>query len=499
MHDDLSRYLSEITHIRQFTTSSEQRFNEYRDTQVVAIGSGLLLDVWTTAARRSGLRHIRLLPTENESDLAGLDGAGAVVYLSDNPDHSLARHLDHWYRKIPLVFGVLHGDRIWITQQWESLERRLGPAGATHQLTKPAAALAANQVAATCFRLLTGIEQPADRPSAVEIDMTTLVHQSHNLIPHPQVTEAGPERQWEFEAKIEKLRNHPRLTDDDIIRSAGACLSKRIGVIRGISERFTGPLYVTQVTLASQDGLLDTVHASGLVPEQVRATAMRQAFERYSASTVDRRRSEFLWAQDLLDGEVRPIRTAAVFPWLYGTAVRSGVGSGRDWSEAVTNGLLALCNEQAVADALNGTDRSFREVDLSTVDPEMQGYLHDPVEVYDITGKLTVPTFAFCQNGRTIAYTTALNPSDAITDGLRLTLQAQQARDTCYPESAPPPVRTLPKRQRGTIRQFLRPAVHRDELLDVLAAAKVHPVVVPLDHDPHVSALFPFVVRVIAT
>jgi hypothetical protein len=107
--------------------------------------------------------------------------------------------------------------------------------------------------------------------------------------------------------------------------------------------------------------------------------------------------------------------------------------------------------------------------------------------------------FACAFDGRTVAYGCGVSSTDALRDGLIQTLAHYQALANDEQDYAPAAVPGLPTRLRGT-----RPSpMARTRPLSVadLVAALVRgghsPAVVPLDHDPEVRLIMPYIGRVV--
>jgi hypothetical protein len=549
-------YRAEIAFIRQFVDSAEQRFQRYRQTPVVAIGSGRMLAAWLRSAQRSGMARIRLaltdecateeylspaytllarlpVPQDETALRAAVNAGDVVVHLSDAPMHERAVLLDRLCQQAgkTLLQAVVHGDRIWVgpvqegtAAGWESISRRIDGlgevVGGVDQVTASAAEIAGNRVAGMCFRHLTGILRVTEHPQVCEIEDSTLGHTAHTLLPHPLARPAAPDAEQDFLARIAELRAGPRLSEDDLASRSVACYGDRLGVFREIEEHdFTQvPLRVSQVSVSDpmglrrRAGLPDTVVGSGLHFAEVRRIANRRAFELYASTTVDERRcvddtagAVSVWSYDLLGSSARLVDAATAFPCLGGLeSARSAVGSGDDWTQAVTTSLLGLCRELTVSDLPAATE-PFPAIDLSGMDLGAEGerflraldLAEEPIAVYDVTGRLRVPTLGFCLGADTVAYISALEPAEALRDGLREVLLAYQARITGQSDYAPAKVPTLPSGLRGTATAQPCPAVESGDLVGLLTRGGHRPVVVPLDHDPAVSAVFPYVVRVI--
>jgi hypothetical protein len=167
------------------------------------------------------------------------------------------------------------------------------------------------------------------------------------------------------------------------------------------------------------------------------------------------------------------------------------VAAGYTWAEAVSAGLLDACARLTASHP--GPPRRLDPHALGP-DAEALAYLRMidilglPLAVYDITGPLRAPTLAFHVGERTIAVVSALRATDALSDGLRAAvLDAQLGRPAATesldvagaPDGEPP-----------------RPCTE-GELIDAVVAGGRDPLVVPLDHDPEVHRIMPYLARVV--
>jgi len=130
-----------------------------------------------------------------------------------------------------------------------------------------------------------------------------------------------------------------------------------------------------------------------------------------------------------------------------------------------------------------------------------------PISVYEITGTLGIPSFAFCVGDQTVAYQTGVDVRAAVCRGLEQTVAHVQARTTHQPDYAPPDVADLPHRARG-MRPTLPPSMSRPNgsgdwlhqqhrMCDALVRQGYRVVVVPLDHDPAVTDVLPYIVNLV--
>lgn len=293
------------------------------------------------------------------------------------------------------VHARVHPGEVWIGDA-DAPWHRLDATAPGPDLGTPAATLVANQMVLVALRRATRV---VATPTMYRLDLATLTTTSHRGAARPPSTEP--------------------LDDEGFDRRAAALLDPRLGIFTELAEADFVQLPLCVATVRLADGTVLT--AAGPDFRTARLRAALRGITAYAAR---------------------------------GMADPTGVAAGYTEAAAVRTGLLARCRARAVAGV--GT-RVHPLVDLDSVplDPVATGYrrLLDtariPLAVYDVTGPPGVPAFAFVSGDRTVAYTCATTPADAVREGLELTLLDHQARANGQPAYAPPPVPDLPAAARG--------------------------------------------------
>lgn len=411
----------------------------------------------------------------------------------------------------------------------------------------PAAALTvvANQLIREVERLLSGTAEPAGQARMTRIDLRSLHTQRHGFLPHPFSLPAAPPDRATLQATVSRLGDDKRLDPQDFSRAVAACLQPRLGVLGEVTEQdFTQiPLAVSQVQVSDPVLLLDpgaplpVATGVGLSLTDARHAAVLRGLATYGSLMVDPRRlhvrraaadnrtgdpqedltalrarqwNGFVWGHGLADGLPRELSAAAVFPALRG--VRSGyvppagAAAGYDFHEAVRDGLLGQCRRLTLAEVTR-YPQPFTPVDWSDAALDVSGdryrsivqIIAERLDVYDVTGSLRVPTLAFCLDGSTVAYASGFSFGTALRDGLAQVLLSYQARASSQTGYAPASVPPLPARARAS-EVAACPEWSTDEAATAARLAQVGwtPVVVPLDHDPGVTAsIMPYLVNVV--
>jgi hypothetical protein len=500
---------------------------------------------------------------EQLADMVG--EADLVVHVADRPVPRRARLFDRLcaQRGVPVCQAVIVGGAAWLSgpvrpgldahgfsDGWRRLTA-LSPVG--HGGSPPSPVVVANRLVHSAFRYTTDTATNTAtagpelvRPELVRIEAETLRSTTHRFVAHPFSDDAAPEDETEFRRRIGEVERGPRLDPQEFSRSAAALSDSRLGVFGEISEDDLAqlPLLVTRTTVSDPVGLLgeDTARpvaiGAGLDFADTRYRAALRALAVYGALMVDPRRLCTATGEPLLApgadpdtglarlrsgelrGHVRALELAAhrccllpaeqAFPALRdpGT-VPVGVAAAYSWSEVVETGLIAHCRQITRTEAAT-VPGPFALIELAgwgELDEvtqrclRMVAALDDRVDVYDVTGRLGVPTFACCLAGRTVAYGCASTTSGALLDGVRQLLLAYQARVNDEPLYAPASVPDLPRPLRGTRMRPRQPRVPLDvaQLVSALAEHGHRPRVVPLDHDRKVHQVMPYLAHVVVS
>ncbi|MFI5982353.1 hypothetical protein ACIBEA_15900 [Streptomyces sp. NPDC051555] len=548
---ECATYASEIAFVEYHGDSAAHRFETYRRADVVVVGAGRVFVALVSSVLRSGVRRVRAaLAPERPTDIGRLtelvaeatdrdpdqellltdlgrtrpedlvDGAGAVLHVGEGDAVERALLLDRLCRgtDTALVQGLVLDDVAWLgpvgdgwRSAWQRLDAR-GPFRENAFLTGPAAAVVASHLGLAAFVTLTGIttapkdvDAPDQDAKAVgeltRIDLETLRTSTHTVLPHPAARPVRPEGREEFTRRIGELRAGAPVTGEEFSRRAARCFDPYVGVLRVLEEgEFTQiPLHVAKALAHTEDA--GPVYGVGLDFAEARRDAALRGLARYAAHRPDTRRygpGGTLWGWDPAAEQAAEVAADRVFT----AADETGVGAGTDWDAAVTAGLGGQCARTALADAAAGavaprpvtvgvralSPRATRLWDL------LRAARGTPT-VADIGGALGVPVLAWWQDGRTVAVTCG---PDAVEDGLRAVLLDRQSVITGEPGYAPVPPGPCVAMGPGTGRPLRAPAgATAEAMLGALRARGVRPLVVPLDHDPVVAGLLPFVVRVV--
>jgi len=416
----------------------------------------------------------------------------------------------------------------------------------------PTAALIANQLSFELLKYVTEAGPVETIQKLIEIDLETLRSQPHPFLPHPLCSacqQSVPRTETAFLDAIHQLEQGEPLDQDLFSKQVIPCFETRLGLFRSLDEDdfVQLPLMACKVVVSHP---MPQEHLSNPHPilgignslSTSRRRAALQACELYAASIVDRRRlptremqqklrlpadrffseaplaevKEWVWASDLRSGQACLVPASLAYPVLRGLSPQStprlGIGSGMSWAEALSRGLLSLCHHLTITQ-FSDRQKPYPQINLATTPLEPEGttqrhtlsYILDKTEetlkVYDVTGPLQVPTFAFCLDGKTIAYTTQCTVAQALRDGLERALIAWQLAHEEI--AAAPTALDLPPALRGDdastpVYEVPQEWPERLQWLQ-LALQKRHwnAFAIPLDHDPALHAVQPYIAQVL--
>lgn len=608
---ELNTYASEIAFIETFQSSAARRFELFRQTRVLVIGSGVTYSVLVRSCLQGGIKFLSVIRTIEEEPVCGvyspLDDSSfflprdpsqqiqelkapcwndkeavfnlikpfdVILHISDHPMLARARLLNALCveQEKTLLQACFLNDQVWVGPLvkpdtegcWECAWRRLQstlqdeeqvPWYAFHDqgtlppgrwFAFPIAAIAANRLVFDLFKTITLPDVRKNTGMIVSIDLKTLTSSNHSFAPHPHCQACQHPSALTEEAFDEKLEQTRRRMPGDLAtfsKQAARCFDTRTGIFTSIDEGGFEqiPLAVCKVTVSNPAGFKPrTVIAVGRNFTIARQRATRRACEVYASTLVDIRclvtektpevlpRELFLlpafpvsatdawtWALDLDTQQRCLVPASLVFPSLQQrepiAPAEYGIGSGFSWSEAAARALLDWARYLTIAQ-LNADRHFSRKVDLSSLSLTSEGdhllsllaTVEAQPDVYDITGSLGIPTFAICAGTRTIAYSTHWDTVEALVGGLELALRQYQSEQAQQPEYAVEPVPQLlisrSANQSTQLRCVSAPHEWSSRLAWLVQRFRENgwlAIITPLNHDPTLVEVLPFLVRVL--
>jgi len=419
----------------------------------------------------------------------------------------------------------------------------------------PTAVMAANRLTFELFKHFTQTRPMTG--SLIDIHLKTLLCERHTSLPHPHCHihqhPVVPTAE-QFLKQMQQLQQQPPLDPGTFCENIAHHVDHRLGLFTSLStdDLVQAPLAVYKVGLfnpmrLSQPSKPLEVIGVGINRSNAKVHACQRASEYYAASLVDQRRllrgkavrqqtsptipverligetqssltdvEACTWALDLYTQQACLIPAPLAFPSLQYEELRAedkrGIGSGMSWAEAVCQALFDWCNFLAIED-VKGARRQYTQVDLTTLPMTPEGAhlyhllqtLGEQITAYDVTGTLQVPTFAICVGKSVVSYSTHCDIAQALSLGLRQAMQRHQSTQEHQPAYAVVPVPDLPGQAQGSTPtndpqyQTIPKAwpARQEWLQQTLQAHNFHAWALPLDHDPALAQVFPYIARVL--
>ncbi|GHO99697.1 hypothetical protein KSF_097450 [Reticulibacter mediterranei] len=413
----------------------------------------------------------------------------------------------------------------------------------------PVAAMVANRLLFELFKHLTHAGTVEIVESLIDIDFATLLCETHPVFPHPHcracqhpvLVDAS-----QFLDQVQQLQQQDSLEQHQLLQHLDRCCDPKLGLFRSFDEGdfVQLPLAVCKIELSNpmlMEKNCGSVIGVELKMSDARLSAYRKACELYASNLSDPRRwlsyeaiqqheppisvdqligacpatgDAWTWAIDLYTRQVCLLPATSVFsPRQYAaSSVMSerGIGSGMNWAEAICQALLDWCMYLTVIQ-LRDAQQPYPLVSLAESPMTPDGaYLRDlltiageQVTVYEVTGPLQLPTFAICWGEQTIAYSTHWKRTLALEAGLKQAVQHYQSQHFQQFEYALAPVPDLPLALRGnqwSIPQTPLPTAWpacQTWLLQSLQDRGLRVLALPLDHDPALRQIMPYIVRIL--
>lgn len=488
---------------------------------------------------------------ERDQDLVP-DANACLVHVFRTHETARADQLGQWCADhgVALVQAMCAADGIYVRTgatgdgpRWSSVLRRLRGAEPTEHVDRaeewhlpdPAPRIIANQLALALFLRITGATGvPGPGGDLVRIDPHSLEHHRHRVLEHPWARPARPRTRAEFTDAVRQLREGPPLDPEEFSTRVVDAVDERFGPIRSVTEAdlVQVPLRRARAEPAPTTGE-ETVTASGPDFASARQNAALRALGRYGSRMIDPRRIHLtgpgqaqqeraperlldllhageveatVWGLRLTDGRPCPVDVRSAFPSLGRPAGRVadpvGLGAGLDWAEMVDTGLLAHVRDLAIAEAVDRHPDPLPVLAWPHADERIRhgcrllAALGRATVALDLTGATGVPTVAVAVDGTIADVTSRPRLSDALGDAVQGALCDVQAGQV---GRHPDLTRLL--HQRGTAAPG--PVPHdlpgTDAVVAALARTGRVPVLVPLDHDPEVTRICPYVGNVVLT
>ncbi|MGE7387793.1 hypothetical protein ACQKM2_20160 [Streptomyces sp. NPDC004126] len=553
---ELERYASEIAFIEAFRTSPGLRFQRYRRTPAVLIGSGAVFTAAAEAALLTGIGRLSVRPTavpetgvaehpdgaagphrdtapldaSDPADLrAAVEGAELVLYAADRADPDVLRSLDRLCAGLGRTFVAVtvDADEAWIgpvcspdraAARWESLWLRLGTGadavpGGTGFLTGPVPGILANHLVFRAFEHLTGVAEAPEGPggSAVRLDLETLQTSVHTIAPHPsadRTSDTGGHRPAPEAAAVEAA---------ELAERVAPLTDERLGVLGPVSEGHFEqfPLRVVRVAVNDphEPGAPTAVCGAGPDFAHAQDAALRLGLASYAVrGGAAGTGTGTATGISLADGAAVPVPVDEVFEPSPGPSAVLPVGTAgaAGWNEAVEQGLLAHVLSLTPAEPPAGTTGllPFEELELSAAAGRFLDLLRasgEEVAARTVPAPAGVHVIAFrLGTGGTgpAERGAGFTEAEAVEAGLGRLLLAWQSRASGQAEYSPSTTVSLrtsfgPGTAAGGDPGTRGREPRHGALVAALRTLGHAAVAVPLDHDPALRAVLPHLVRVV--
>ncbi len=440
-----------------------------------------------------------------------------------------------WVSSVGAAIWFAHGARTEDTPLSAlSVLLRLDANGHVTEQNRAELAVPANT--ALAVRLERGRSSP--RREAVRFDPDTLESSVVKTADHPFAAPAAIRSADEFGARIAELARSPRLTEAEFSTRAAGFRGEWTGLFTDPDESDFAqlPLRVCRATVSDPVGLLrlrgeprPEVVGWGGDFALARYRAVEQALATYASIMVDPARLQTNSAHDvdaagraatlraLLAGAVRgrvhgyrlddaailmveattafPVLDAATMPY----RLPPGVAFGYSWDDAVCRGILGHCRETALRGLRTGGSAATRvrpPRGSAAESAALARLFGAELELWQVRSVPVVPAAACTIGGRLVSCTSGLTFDEAATAALETALLRCQSMAEQRPEYAP----RVPE---GILVDGIAAGAREADPIDLAGLTSIwtgagrRPVVVPLDHDPRLSAVLPYLVHVV--
>ena len=409
----LEKYASQIEFIESFVDSGAYHFQEYRQTNVLVVGSGSILVSLASALIESGLPKFDFLVTESiptnrhriyeliqnarkmDSEVevreVPFEKGGhksywnqvvrsydCILYVTQDGNENELRDLNNVCKEEGKIFLPaicleqvgLSGPLIHPESDgcWESAWRRLHQSAIQsdqkpNMVSSTTGALLANVIVFEFFKKVTGIAGSTNQ--IYLLDFETLEGEWLSFIPHPLVTSTSvaPRLVEDLDLRIkqEGKRNN---ASHELLEYFIGLTSEEIGIFHSWEERNLSQLPLAQCFVQAVNpltsgpaDLLPEVICAGLTHEEAKRNAGLTGIEMYVSKWID----SFVRNQDDHNDP----------KFMEGTI---GIGAGETIEEAICRGLQAYLDEK-LSDRMADRENGIFDVQLGSIEDQ-------PCEVY---------------------------------------------------------------------------------------------------------------------
>jgi len=331
------KYVSQIEFLNNFGDSAAYHFQQYRQSKVLAVGSGTFFLSLVSALLESGVSTLYTMITnvegtnterlqeliqhgrENDSEvfvqdieftrekqslLQSIQAFDCILYISSEDDieelrmfHQICKEESKMFFPALCMNGIgfagplvhAENDACW-DSAWRRLHQSVFPSDRkTHDRSSTAEALLANVSVFECFKKLTGITKSSETNRFYLLNLETLEGDWHSFSPHPFVKES---------INIQPLEDFDVVEESEIsneeILGLHPFISKESGIFHIWEEGNLKQLPLAQcrvqVTDLRSDGpaqMLPEIVCSGLTHIEARCEAGLRGIESYAANIIE--------------------------------------------------------------------------------------------------------------------------------------------------------------------------------------------------------------------
>jgi putative thiazole-containing bacteriocin maturation protein len=404
----LKKYASQIEFIESFVDSGAFRFQVYRQSKVLAVGSGPFLVSLVSALIESGLPKFHVLitdsmPTNRQrlkelvenarkmdsevaiEEIALQRGSGEsswrevvkpfewILYVSQEGNveelralHAVCREEKKGFlpaislQQVGLAGPLVHPDSEGC---WESAWRRIHRSAfredrPVQTFSATAGAMLANVIVFELFKKVTGVTKSEQRNQFFLLDLETLEGDWHSFIQHPLATTERVTAELIQDLDSRLKQNSSRDDPSRLFHYFSQLTSAESGIFHIWEERNLNQLPLSQCCVQAVNPLsegpaelLPEVVCAGLTHEEARREAGLTGIESYVSPMID-----------LLVNHEKEVGVITPQEFI-------GVGAGETMAEGICRGLQKCLDEELSKRQLNRREQIFR-VRLGAVEDE---------------------------------------------------------------------------------------------------------------------------------
>jgi putative thiazole-containing bacteriocin maturation protein len=406
----LKKFASQIEFLESFGVSGAYRFQAYRQTKVLAVGSGPFFVSLVSSLIESGLPKVHMLITDPEStnrqrlkDIVEharetdpevsaeevshqkeedssweeiIQPYDSILYVSDAGDveelrviHAICREEKKMF--LPAIFhkqAGLAGPLVHPESEgcWESAWHRIHQSAfcqdkQLHTFSSTAGAMLANLIVFELFKEVTGLISTEQRNRFYLLNLETLEGNWHSFLPHPILT-GNTAMEWIQDADLKIEQSAGRSEPNSLFLFFSQLTSRESGIFHKWEEGDLKQLPLAQCDIQAVNPLskgpaelLPNIVCTGLTHEEARREAGLTGIEAYVSRMAGQLVNALLPHREI-DG------------YIVNSQEFLGVGAGETFGEGVYRGLEKCLDEELAK--RQADQNSVTPLHLNAVDDE---------------------------------------------------------------------------------------------------------------------------------